>query len=94
MASDHGVAAVSDGMDMEAHEGTYHQFIELTKTCTIVVLSIVLLLVLWGIEGHGIVALIGLVLTAAAAAVGMLSGQGWKLVAPVFALLGLACIIL
>lgn len=81
-------------MDMEAHEGTYHQFVELTKTATLVVLSIVLLLVLWGLEGHGILALIGLVLTFAAAAVGMMIGQGWKLVAPIFVLLGLACIIL
>jgi uncharacterized membrane protein len=94
MASDHGAAAVGDGMDMEAHEGTYHQFVELTKTATLVVLSIVLLLVLWGLEGHGILALIGLVLTFAAAAVGMMIGQGWKLVAPIFVLLGLACIIL
>ena len=70
MVSDHGAAAVGDGMDMEAHEATYHQFIELTKTSTIVVLNIVLLLLLWGIEGHGLVALLGLILTFAAAAVG------------------------
>jgi uncharacterized membrane protein len=94
MASDHGAAAVSDGIDLEPHEASYHQFVELTKTATVVVLSIVLLLVLWGLEGHGFLALLGLVLTAAAAAVGGLIGQGWKLVAPVFALIGLACIIL
>lgn len=92
--SDHGAAAIGDGMDMEAHEATYHQFIELTKTSTIVVLNIVLLLLLWGIEGHGFVALLGLILTFAAAAVGALIGQGWKLVAPIFVLIGLACIVL
>jgi hypothetical protein len=94
MASDHGAATISDGIDLESHEATYHQFIELTKTATVVVLSIVLLLVLWGIEGHGFLALIGLILTTVAAAVGGLIGQGWKLVAPVFALIGLACIVL
>jgi Bacterial aa3 type cytochrome c oxidase subunit IV len=92
MAGDHG-AAVSDGMDMEAHEATYDQFIELTQTCTVVVLSIVLLLVLWGLEGHGFLALIGLILTFAAATIGGLTGQGWKAVAPVFLLIGLACIV-
>jgi uncharacterized membrane protein len=94
MASDHGAATVGDDVDLEAHEATYHQFIELTKTATVVILSIVLLLVLWALEGHGFLALIGLILTAAAASIGGLIGQGWKLVAPVFVLIGLACIIL
>jgi uncharacterized membrane protein len=94
MASDHGAFAFDDGTDMAAHEATYDQFIELTKTATIVILSIVLLLVLWGIEGHGFLALIGFVLTVAAGTVGQLMGQGWKVVAPIFALIGLACIVL
>jgi hypothetical protein len=58
------------------------------------VLCIVLLLVLWGLQGHGFLALIGLILTAAAGAVGGLTGLGWKMVLPVFALIGLACIVL
>jgi Bacterial aa3 type cytochrome c oxidase subunit IV len=94
MASDHGAAALDDGMDMAAHEATYDHFIELTKTCTIVILNIVLLLVLWTIEAHGFVALIAFILTVAAATVGQLIGQGWKLVAPIFLLIGLACIVL
>ena len=94
MAANHGAATVSSGMDMEAHEATYTQFIELTKTTTFVVLNIVLLLVLWGIEGHGGVALIGLILNFVAAALAGFTGQGWKMVAPLFVLLGLACIVL
>jgi hypothetical protein len=35
-----------------------------------------------------------LVLTLVAATVGALTGMGWRLVAPVFLLLGLACIVL
>jgi len=53
-----------------------------------------LMLALGGLEGHGLVALVGLVLTFAAAAVGGLTGMGWRVVAPVFLLLGLACIVL
>jgi len=93
MATDHG-AAVDGGMDMAAHEGTYSQFIELTKTTSFFVLNIVLLLVLWGLEGHGFLAIIGLILNFAAAAIAGLTGQGWKILAPLFALLGLACIVL
>jgi uncharacterized membrane protein len=93
MASDHGAAVVSGGSDIEAHEETYHEFIELTKTLTAVILAIVLLLLLWTIEGQGGLALIGFILTVAAASVGMLTGQGWKLIAPVFVLIGLVCIV-
>jgi len=53
-----------------------------------------LTLVLWGLEGQGFVALVGAILTFAAAAVGGLTGLGWRVVAPVFVLLGLACIVL
>jgi uncharacterized membrane protein len=94
MAANHGAATAGDGMDMEAHEATYTQFIELTKTTSFFVLNIILLLVLWGIEGHGGVALVGLILNFAAVTVAGLTGQGWKIVAPLFVLLGLACIVL
>ena len=52
------------------------------------------MLVLWGLEGHGFVALVGLVLALVAATVGGLTGYGWRVLAPVFVLLGLACIVL
>ena len=94
MADNHGVATAGSGMDMAAHEETYTQFIALTQNVGTFVLCIVLCLVLWGLEGHGFVALIGFILASAGAAVGGLTGLGWKTVLPVFALLGLAAIVL
>lgn len=81
------------GLDLPAHEATYAEFVELTKLVIVVILGHVLLLVLWGLEGHGWLALVGLILTDAAAFVGGLTGIGWKAVAPVFALIALACIV-
>jgi hypothetical protein len=49
--------------------------------------------VLWGIEGHGGLALIGLVLTTIAGVIGSLTEIGWKAVVPVFVLIGLVCIL-
>ena len=46
-----------------AHEETYANFVALTENLATVVLCIVLLLVLWGLEGHGVLALIGFILT-------------------------------
>ncbi len=94
MADIHGVATADDDLDFEAHESTYAQFVALTQLVIAIVLSIVLLLVLWGLKGHGGVALLGLIITAAAGALGGLTGLGWKMVAPVFLLLGLACLVL
>lgn len=93
MASNHGAATANDPMDMAEHESTYAGFVALTETTVGVLLNILLLLVLWGLEGHGFIALVGLILTFLAAAVGGLTGLGWKLLAPVFVLLGLACIV-
>jgi hypothetical protein len=94
MAANQGAAVVDGGMDMAAHEATYAQFIELTKTTTLHVLNIILLLVLWGLEGHGGVALVGFVLNVGATALAGFTGKGWVMLAPVFVLLGLACIVL
>ncbi|HEY1941435.1 MAG TPA: aa3-type cytochrome c oxidase subunit IV [Roseiarcus sp.] len=94
MANNHGVATADDPMDMAAHEETYASFISLTEITVAHLLCIVLLLVMWTLEGHGFIALIGLVLTMASAVVGALTGAGWRMVAPVFLLLGLACIVL
>ncbi len=94
MADNHGAATADEGMDLAAHEETYAQFVALTENIATVVLTIVLLLVLWGLKGHGILALLGLILTALAGAVGGMTGLGWKTVAPVFVLIGLACIVL
>jgi hypothetical protein len=94
MADDHSVATADGGMDMPAHEATYAGFISLTETTTVALLCIVLLLVLWGLEGQGAIALIGFVLTIGAALFGGLTGLTWRAILPVFLLLGLACIVL
>lgn len=94
MTDDHGAATADDPMDMAAHESTFAGFVALTETVVAVLACVLLMLVLWGLEGHGFVALVGFVLTLVAAAVGGLTGMGWRVVAPVFVLLGLACIVL
>lgn len=92
---DHAVAANGDlGIDLPAHEQTYAGFIRLTENVTVHVLNIVLLLVLWGLEGHGFVALVGFILNIAASALGGLTGLSWRLPAALFVLLGLAAIVL
>ena len=94
MTNTHGVATANDPMDMAAHEATYAGFVSLSEIVVAHLLCILLLLVLWALEGHGFVALIGLILAMASAVVGGLTGVGWRMVAPVFVLLGLACIVL
>ena len=94
MADDHSVATADSGMDMPAHEATYAGFIALTETTVLALICIVLELVLWGLQGHGAVALIGFILTIGAAAFGGMTGLTWRAVLPVFVLLGLACIVL
>ena len=94
MADNQGVATADHDMDLEAHEATYLQFVALTQLAIAMVLCIVLMLVLWGLKGHGGVALFGLIVTVAAGALGQLTGLGWKMVAPVFVALGLACLVL
>jgi hypothetical protein len=93
--SDHASVAKADlGIDLAAHEETYAGFVGLTENLTVHVLNIVLLLVLWGLQGHGVVALIGFILNIAASALGALTGLGWRLPAALFVLLGLAAIVL
>src|SRR5271154_588984 len=96
MADNHGVATVDDDLDLDlpAHEATYVQFLFTVQLTIVVLLCILLLLVLWGLEGHSILALIGFIVTMVAATVGALTGLGWKGVAPIFVLLGLACVVL
>jgi len=94
MADDHTLAAVDGGMDMPAHEASYAGFVALTETSVVALISIVLELVLWGLKSHGGIALIGFVLTLAAAGFGGVSGLTWRAGLPVLILLGLACIVL
>ena len=93
--SDHASVAKADlGIDLAAHEETYAGFIGLTENLTVHVLNIVLLLVLWTLEGHPFVALIGFILNIAASALAGITGLGWRLPGALFVLLGLAAIVL
>jgi hypothetical protein len=94
MADNHSVATADSDMDLAEHVSTYASFVALTATAIATLIAIVLELVLWGLEGHGGVALIGFVLTVAAAVYGGLTDSNWRAVAPVVVLLGLACIVL
>jgi len=94
MADDHGVATIDDPMDMPEHEATYAGFVQIVEMGVLYVLGILLILMLWTLEGHGFVALIGFILLTLAAGLGGLLGVGWRAVAPIFLLLGLACIVL
>jgi hypothetical protein len=61
--------------------GDLANFIALTENLATVVLTIVLLLVRWGLEGHGFLALIGLILTGLAtrsAARRASAGNWWR----------------
>jgi hypothetical protein len=94
MADDHSVATADGDMDLAEHIATYDSFVALTGTTIATLICIVLELVLWGLKGHGGIALIGFALTAAAALFGGLTGANWRAVAPILVLLGLACIVL
>ena len=94
MANNVSTAGHDDPMDMPEHEGTYAAFLKLIEVAIVVLLTIVLLLLLWGVEGQGFVALIGFILTMIAAAVGWVTDLSWRAALPVFALVGLACIVL
>jgi hypothetical protein len=94
MASyDHAVATDDSG-DLAAHESTYAAFVALTEVAVALLLCIVLCLVLWGLEGHGFVALVGMIVACVAAAAGSIAGYGWRALTPIIFLLGLASIVL
>jgi len=94
MASETHAAATIDAEDLAEHESTYAAFVGMTEVAVALLLCIVLCLVLWGLEGHGFVALIGVIVAHVAAAAGAATGYRWRAVAPVFVLLGLAAIVL
>jgi len=94
MASDIHAATADDANDLAQHESTYAGFVALTEVIVALLLCIILCLVLWGLEGHGFIALVGVIVAHIAAAVGAVTGYRWRAVAPIFVLLGLACIVL
>ena len=89
-----GVVKGDLGVDLPAHEATYAGFIALTENVTVHIINIVLLLLIWGIEGHPFVALFGFFLNIAASAASFAMGLGWRLPAAVFVLLGVLAILL
>lgn len=89
-----GVAKTEYGIDLPAHEASYAGFVSLAETTTVHILNIVLMLILWGIEGHPFVALFGFFLNLVATAISVATGMGWRLPAGVFVLLGALCILL
>ena len=94
MATNHDATTADDSEDFAAHEATYVAFLGLTEVVISFLLCVVLCLILWGLEGHGFVAFIGLALAVIAAALGAMSGLSWRAVAPIAVLLGLAAIVL
>jgi hypothetical protein len=94
MANDATTAGHDDPMDMPEHEATYAAFLKLTEVMIVSLLTIVLLLLLWGVEGHGFVALIGFILIMIAGTIGWVTDLTWRATLPVFLLVGLACIVL
>jgi hypothetical protein len=88
-----GVAKTEIGIDLPAHQASYASFVSLAEIVTVHVLNIMLLLVLWGLEGHPFIALLGFFLNIAATAAAAPTGLGWRLPAGVFVLLGLLCIL-
>jgi hypothetical protein len=94
MASNDQAATANDAGDLAAHEATYAAFLALTEVVVGLLVCIVLCIVLWGLEGHGFVALVGLIVACVAAAIGSIAGYGWRALAPIAALLGLASIVL
>jgi len=94
MADDHSATATASGNDMPEHEATFAGFVTMTEIAVVALICIILELVLWGLEGHGFVALVGFVLTLGAMVFGSLSGLNWRAVVPVLVLMGLACIVL
>jgi len=94
MSNHAGVARADLGLDLAAHEETYAGFVSLAQNLTVHLLNIILLLVLWGLEGHPFVALIGFILNIAASSLAGLTGLGWRLPGALFILLGLAAIVL
>jgi len=83
-----------DELDFAAHEASYEHFLAMAAVVVASIVCHLLLLVLWGVEGHGFVALIGFLITIAATGAGLTTDLGWRAVAPVLALLALTCLVL
>ena len=72
--------------DLTQHVSTYRGFINLTEVLSVGIVTIVFILAIWGVKGHGGWALLMLILDVAGTAVGAMTSLGWRAVAPAFVL--------
>ena len=82
----------SPDMDGSSHETTYHGFIRFVEIATVVVLCHVLALAVGGIRHAWLTAILGVILSLAAGAVGAMTSLGVRAPAAVAVLLLLALI--
>ncbi|GJD51981.1 hypothetical protein OPKNFCMD_4741 [Methylobacterium crusticola] len=83
-------AAYSPEMDGPTHEATYRGFVRFVEIASMVVICWVLSLAVGGVREAWITAIVGVVLSAVAGAIGALSPAiGWRAPAAVVVLLGL-----
>jgi hypothetical protein len=81
-------------MDGVTHEKTYNGFVEFTTISTIVILCWVLALAIGGVKGAWVTAIIGVVASGVAGAIGALAPSiSWKAPTAVFVLMLLAFIV-
>lgn len=90
--ADHGEVeyATATGNDYPEHEQTYESFIRTVTVSTLFVINVVVVLAIWGVAGHWLVALGMFVIALLAAVYGVASG--WNIpgvVSIVLALLAL-----
>lgn len=86
-------AGYSPDMDGPAHEATYRGFVRFAEIGAAVVICWVLALALGGIREAWWTAILGVILSGIAGAVGALSAFGWRAPAAVAALLALLLIV-
>ena len=74
--ADHGEVeyATATGNDYPEHEHTYESFIRTVTVSTLFVINIVVVLAIWGVAGHWLVALGMFVIALLAAVYGVASG--------------------
>jgi len=83
--------ASATGNDYAEHEGTYESFVHAAVIGTIFVANVVVVLGLWGVEGHWLVALGSFVIALVAALIGIGSSSSLpSIISLVLALIALA----
>ena len=75
--ADHGEVeyATATGNDYAEHEATYEKFVKFAVVGTLFVINVVVVLAIWGVAGHWLVALGIFVIAVGALIVGLSSGS-------------------